>query len=153
MNEKNLDTYTLTVSTSNHAFEGNSGRLELVRVIEQAADRVRRADFESLGHSEGWRTNYPSIKDSNGNTVAQAVYTNSEEETAAQGVAKAMAVILLDPVTRATLEAVDPQAARQAKIAMGRYYGGTKEAFVETFEPSIPLREDIIERLRKAKTE
>ena len=146
MNEKGLDTYTLTVDTSNHAFEGNGGRHELANVIEQAADRVRAADFEHLGHVEGWKTNYPKIKDSNGNTVAEARYTNSEEETPAQAVAAALAVLLLDTVTRATLDAIDPMAVKQAVQAMARF-GGKSGKFIAHFQPEHNLRNAIGDRL------
>ncbi len=154
------DTYTLTVDLSNDDFQGNAGRLALAEVIETAAARVRAADFcDLLGEPNGWRVDYPKVaRDGNGNTVANATVTQGPPKTEskeddfisvdlkADALAAALAVLLLDSITRATLEAVDPQAVKQAVEAMGEY-GGRKGKFIAQFKPEHCLRASIEERL------
>lgn len=151
-NRADKDTYTLTVDLSNAAFDGNEGRLELAEVLDKAAARVRAANFgELLGEPDGWRVNYPKIEqDVNGNTVANATVTNSEEETPEQALAAALAVFLLDTVTRATLDAIDPQAVKQAVAAMAEH-GGKAGQFIKGYQSPASLRAAIDARLVEAK--
>lgn len=149
------DTYTLTVDLSNAAFDGNTGRLELAEVLDKAAARVRAANFgDLLGEPNGWRVDYPKIaRDINGNTVANARTTEGPPSDdsipvnlKADALAAALAVLLLDSVTRATLDVVDPQAVRQAVEAMGEY-GGRKGKFIAQFKPERTARATIEDRL------
>ena len=142
MKEKN--SFRVDIQLDDDSFQGDEGRFELADILEALASRVRACTYQ--GHEGAWRTNYPGLQDSNGNTVGLAT---TREENPDEAIAAALAVFMLDSITRATLDAIDPAAVGQAVDALN-IYGGKRSDFIRRFKAPQVLRAAVEERLIEA---
>ena len=72
--ERPLDEFTVTIDLSNDIFQGEQGRHELARILTELAERVTLHPFT---FGTDWRTDYPCLRDVNGNTVGEATISRS----------------------------------------------------------------------------